>query len=122
MSTEPTWGDPNPASALTERVSAYVGLKPGTPAATERAEYVRQCTTEATALIAAKVDAAKVPPSVWARAVVEVAADLYHRQAARNGVVIFDGGETGVDTVRIGADPLRPAWPLLRPYLGPVIA
>lgn len=100
-----------PERELLEKAAAYVKT---------RAEdaYLIECVTSAQSLIATHVGTAAVPESVLERAVVEVAAELYWRQQARNGVTQFDGGpEAGPELVRIGNDPLRAIRPLLRPYL-----
>jgi len=94
----------------------YVGERnsrdPDTPA------FVAQCDAEAEALVFDHVGSATVPEVILARAVLEVAADLYYRKAARNGVVTFGSGVESASVVRINRDPMTQAYPLLAPYVG----
>ena len=81
------------------------------------------CLLQATALIAKYVGDNVVPVSVLDRAHIEVAADLYHRRNAPNGVVnaqfaLADGG-LGGQAVRVTRDPMKSAYPLLRPWVSP---
>lgn len=101
---------------LEQRVTRYVQAGRG------RESFVTECTNEAIALVDREIGSASVPDSIRDRAVVEVAADLFHRQASRGGVLTFDAGESGVETVRVGLDPLRAARPMLSRWTGPVIA
>lgn len=80
-------------------------------------DYAAQCSIEATELVESIVGTHEVPVSVVDRAVLEVGADLYHRKAARSGLVQFGGGTEAPAVHRIPLDPLRTAWPILRPYL-----
>lgn len=98
-----------------EQVAAFVNA---TDAASR--DFTAQCATEAPALITPYL-AIDPPPAVLDRATLEVAADLFHRKKARNGVTAFDTSDGG-DTVRINRDPMAAAWPILRPYLAPGIA
>lgn len=102
-------------SHLASRVSVHV--KQGATAS----DYVENCTTEAHDLVLAHVGNSKVPERVFERAIVEVAADLYYRRNAVNGLAQFDNGET-LDVLRIGQDPLRPARAMLKPFLGVPLA
>lgn len=65
-----------------------------------------------------------IPPSVYDRAWLAVAVDLFNQRRAPNGVLNqqFSSGEGGTESVpvRISADPLRPARPLLRPWVTPL--
>lgn len=83
--------------------------------------FVAECLDEAAALVDARIGSATVPVVVRRRAVREVAADLYYRRSARNGVVAFNNHEGG-DIIRVNRDPMAPATPLLAPYLAPRIA
>lgn len=85
------------------------------------AAFVAECETRAEALVTQRLGGRAIPEAVRGLAVLEVGADLYHRRAARNGVVSFDSPEA-VQTVRIARDPMRAADDILRPYLGPAIA
>lgn len=116
MSTPTTEPLPPVDQVLVDRVVAYVK-------GASRRPYVEECTGEALELLEHRVGSAGIPTRVWSRAVVEVAAELFHRQQAVAGVVTFDNGpEAPIETVRVRADPLGVALPLLRPYLGPAIA
>lgn len=82
--------------------------------------FVTDCAAEAEAMVAHRlrgVPEGAVPPAVRARAVLEAGADLYWRRSARNGIAAFDAPE-GVQTMRIGRDPMASAEAVLRPYLG----
>ena len=120
-----TWGEANalswsdvetaneqlPVRELIAKAATYVSTR-------EDNTYLIECVTSAQSLVAQHIGTAVIPESVLERAVVEVAAELYWRQQARNGVTQFDGGaEAGPELVRIGNDPLRAIRPLLRPYL-----
>lgn len=61
----------------------------------------------------------RVPPVIIRRAVLEVGADLYNRRQARNGIVGFE--TVDLQPLRIARDPLKAAYDLVDPYLGPVI-
>lgn len=102
--------EPAPEQALIEKAAAYVKTQASNT-------YLVECVTSAQSLVATHVGTATVPASVRARAVVEVAAELYWRMQARNGVTEYGSGEAGPELVRIGNDPLRAIRPLLRPYL-----
>lgn len=109
MST--TTPEPAPDQDLLTKAAAYVKTQASNA-------YLVECVTSAQSLVDTHVGTATVPASVRARAVVEVAAELYWRMQARNGVTEFGGGaEAGPELVRIGNDPLRAIRPLLRPYL-----
>ena len=86
--------------------------------------YLQACCDEASELVStyAGPSAASVPIAVYRRATLEVAADLYHRRSARNGVAGFDDNDLTPAPVRINRDPLVPARPILRPWLGVGIA
>lgn len=109
MSTPTPEGDD--LDALTAKVASYVNSAPANP-------FVVSVTSEAVALVDQHIGrTASVPGPVRTRAVVEVAAELFWRQQARNGLATFDGGEAGPEVVHIGTDPLRAVRPILRPYL-----
>lgn len=93
--------------------------------ATEKdSAFVTECVAEADALIAKRVGDAPIPAPVRDRAVKEVAADLFYRRSARNGVAAFGGGGEGGggEVVRLNRNPLAPAEPILAPFLGPRLA
>lgn len=57
-----------------------------------------------------------VPETVVDRAVLEVAAELFHRKQTKNGISQFATVDTP-SPMRIARDPLVAARPLLAPYL-----
>lgn len=96
--------------ALTRRLSTYVGDLPVN-------EFMTECVIEADALITGQVGGAVVPESVRDRAVIEVAAELFHRKSAPNGIKNFADGFDGAAAIRVARDALVAARPLLAPYL-----
>ena len=104
---------------MTEAVddlAAYVGAA-NVPA--DQA-FVASCLEEGTALVAARVGAQVIPDAIRARAIKEVAADLYHRRRVRNGIANFNGPD--LQPMRITRDPMKAAEDILNPYLAPGIA
>lgn len=95
---------------LTTRLAAYVGDVPID-------DYLRSCVDEATALVGSQVGTAVIPQDVHDRAVMEVAAELYHRRSAPNGIKSFADGLDGATAIRVARDALVAARPLLAPYL-----
>lgn len=70
--------------------------------------------------------AGTIPVTVAEKAWLAVAVEIFNQRRAPNGVLTQqfatpDGGAGGV-AVRVGADPLRPAYGLLKRYLGTGIA
>ena len=68
--------------------------------------------------------AGDIPVLVAERAWLAVAVEIFNQRKAPNGVLnqAFTTGAGGVAAVRIGADPLRPAYGLLGRFLGTGIA
>lgn len=71
-------------------------------------------------------EAGELPESVSDQAVLAVAVESFNQAQAPNGVLtqqfgLADGGSVA-SPVRIGADPMRPAYPLLSMWVDPVIA
>lgn len=85
-------------------------------------DYLNDCATRAIALVAGRVGEATVPASVLEGAQLEVAANLYQRRASATGTSNFGDPEAMGNPMRPALDPMTPAWPLLRPYLGPGLA
>lgn len=81
-------------------------------AAVSRAEATQLVTD----FIGGEANPFSVPQAVLDRAILEVGADLYYRQAARNGVVGIGGDDMG-QIFRLNRDPMAAAYPLLRRYL-----
>lgn len=95
---------------LLERLTAYV------QAHGEIEEDVcKLVLPEARALVARYVGAATPPPEITNLAIIEVAADLFHRKSARNGVM--DLGGTDLAPFRIARDPMKAAYPILAPFV-----
>ena len=95
---------------LPTRLAAYVGDVPIDG-------YLRSCVDEATALVGSQVGSVTIPQEVHDRAVMEVAAELYHRRSAPNGIKSFADGLDGASAIRVARDALVAARPLLAPYL-----
>lgn len=101
---------------LTEKLSAYVR------ASDRDREFVGECADRAVALVASRVGEQPVPASVLSAAHLEVGANLYQRRASAIGTTNYNDPETLGNPMRPALDPMTPAWPMLRPYLGPGIA
>lgn len=104
---------------MAESLSAYV------KASDKDAAYVADCAEQATAMVDQFIadngrTGVTLPPSIKARAVLEVGAELYYRRSARLGIAGLDSEETA--PIRISRDPMRAAYDLLRPYTKPALA
>lgn len=84
--------------------------------------YLTTCVEEAAEMVKHAIGGARVPEEIKRIAEREVAADIYHRRSARNGVAGFDDSDIAPAPVRINRDPMVAARPILRPYLGVAIA
>lgn len=102
-------------AALVVAVATHVDEVEGAP-------FIEDAAQEALDLVTTLVGtrAASIPDGIGRRACIEVAADLFYRRSARNGIVGINSME--VTPVRIQRDPLTPAYPLLVQYLGRGIA
>lgn len=86
------------------------------------------CVAQAQALVDKYVDdycsPSSPPEEVSDRAVMEVAADLWARRKAPNGILnqqfAAGDGDVGVTPIRISRDPLIPARPILAPWVTPL--
>lgn len=101
--------------ATVDQVKAWIGQE-----SPDYDDMLADMLAEATELIDHYLGSATVPTVVHEQAEVVVAADLWNRRAAPNGVIQaqfpgFEGGET----VRIARDPMRPAYPILRRWVPP---
>lgn len=101
---------------LFDRVARYVDALDD---ATDQAN-VTDAVALARQLVTDKIGTRTVPEPVRDSAIVEVAADQYHRRTAHNGIAAVDSVD--VQPFRINRDPLIAAYPILRPYLGLGIA
>lgn len=106
MAPEPTTEN----AALIARVTEYVNALGDADQAS-----VAAAVPEAVELVTHHIGAAQVPEVIRERAIVEVAAELFYRKMARNGVMEFGG--TDLAPFRIRNDPMKAVYPLLRPYL-----
>ncbi|MFC2689486.1 MAG: hypothetical protein ACFN1H_05180 [Propionibacterium freudenreichii] len=100
---------------LAAMLAAYLG---GDGPAVAVTDFLRECVAAAAGLVAHHVGTADVPPEIRARAITEVAAELFNRRNAPNGVASFGDGAGGVIPVRVARDALVAARPLLAPWLG----
>jgi hypothetical protein len=88
-------------------------VAPGMPVT----EYMTRCLDVAALLVASQIGSgANIPTTIVDRATLEVAAELYHRKNAPNGVKNFADGFDGA-AIRVARDALVAARPLLAPYL-----
>lgn len=90
---------------------AYVNAHEADDAALERAW------DSAAALVAAYVGLSVVPPVVLQQATLLVAAELFQRRNAPNGIAQFATPD-GYSGIRVARDPMLSAYPLLRPFTG----
>jgi len=113
----------------TETVQATAPLPGADPAAlatylgdVEADDFLTQCVQVATEMVTTHIGAAQIPTPVVARAVLEVAAELWNRRTAPNGVASFGDGAGGVIPMRVARDAMVAARPLLAPWIGLGIA
>lgn len=77
---------------------------------------LEELVTTAWQLIGAWLGPESVPNTVMSQAVHTTALELQRREKAPGGVLAPFGGEGG--PVRLARDPLTPALPILRPFVG----
>lgn len=81
-------------------------------------EYMTGCVSAASKLIESQIGGGNgIPTEIVDRATLEVAAELYHRRNAPNGIKNFADGFDGAGAIRVARDALVAARPLLAPYL-----
>lgn len=85
-------------------------------------EYAAQCALAAHEMLTRLIGSAKVPDAVYAQALNEVGANLYQRRNHARDTGTGLGLDGSPAFFRPALDPLTPAYPLIRPYLGTVIA
>lgn len=78
--------------------------------------FLSECWVAADELVSSHAGTATVPAGVRARAVLEVASELFHRRNAPAGV-LAQYADVGAAPIRIARDPMTPAYPMLAPYL-----
>lgn len=93
-------------------------------------EDLQACVDQATALVTKYVEDNCGDPIYWPdpsirdRATLEVAADLWNRKSAPNGIVNqqfnIGTGDLGSTPIRISRDPLAAARPILAPWVTPL--
>lgn len=92
----------------------YVGASEG-----EADVLLQGCLEEAVALVDQYAGGAAVPLVILDRAYTEVAADLFNRRNAPNGVINQQFAlEGGGQAVRIARDPMAAAYKLLQRWVG----
>lgn len=77
--------------------------------------YRVKCVARAGVLLAGYIGAVTVPEEIRDLALLEVAADIFHRKTTRNGVAGF--GDMELAPIRISRDPLAAAYPILDNYV-----
>ena len=85
-------------------------------------EFVSSCLDAAEAMITEYIGTGTVPEQVRDQAVLQVASNIFLRRSGRRDITGFTTPDAAVLTQRPALDPLTPARPLLRPYLGVGIA
>lgn len=90
-------------------------------------ETLQNCVTVAGELVRQHTQSDEIrhviPTSVYEKAWLSVAVELYNQRAAPNGVLNQQFSTVNAPSsvpIRIGADPLRPAYPLLAPWVPPL--
>lgn len=92
------------------RLCHYVGDVP-------QDEFIRECVDEAATLVEHHAGGTPAPAEILNRATMEVAAELWHRRNAPNGIKQFADGFDGAAAIRVARDPMVAARPLLAPYM-----
>lgn len=95
---------------LASALERYVGDVP-------RTDYLKECISVAWLSVNHFVGTAVIPPYILDRAVLEVAAELYHRKNAPNGIKSYADAFDGASAIRVARDALVAARPLLTPYM-----
>lgn len=95
---------------LASALGRYVGDVP-------RTDYLKECISVAWLSVNHFVGTAVIPPYILDRAVLEVAAELYHRKNAPNGIKSYSDAFDGASAIRVARDALVAARPLLTPYM-----
>lgn len=104
------------AVTVTE-VAEFIGAVPS-----ELSGLLTRCLAESKDMVDNWVGQNPVPESIRDRAYVEVAADLWNRRNAPNGIsnmqYMTADGSSGAP-IRIARDPMAAAYPILRPFVSP---
>ena len=87
----------------------YVGTKDAT-------DFPQSCLSSGHALVTRYVGkVTTVPQEIFDQAVLMVSSELFHRRNAPNGISQF--ADLGGGAIRVGKDPMAPAYMLLLPYV-----
>jgi len=86
------------------------------------AQFITETAARAAQLVKDKIGDADVPDAVLSAAILEVAANLYQRRQSSIGTTSYGDPEIMGNPMKPALDPLTPAWPLLRGYIGPGLA
>lgn len=95
---------------LASALGRYVGDVPIT-------DYLKECVSVAWLSVTHFAGPAVIPQTILDRAVLEVAAELYHRKNAPNGIKSYADAFDGASAIRVARDALVAARPLLTPYM-----
>jgi len=96
-------------AVLLAEFKEYVGTKDST-------DFPQSCLTAGQALVTKYLGAVTtVPSEIQDQAVLMVSSELYHRRNAPNGISQF--ADMGGGAIRVGKDPMAPAYNLLLPYV-----
>lgn len=95
---------------LFERFAKYVDAL-----GTEEEDNASHSLAEGREMVENFIGSYTVPPATTARAIIEVAAELFHHKLARSGVTDFGG--TDLQPFRIARDPMKAAYPILTQFV-----
>ena len=98
--------------AEVETLKDYVG-------AAASSTYMGQC-LDVAALMVDQEKPTGLPEDIRARAVLEVAAELWHRRNAPNGIKSF-GDLDSASVIRVARDAMVAARPLFQPWTNPLV-
>jgi hypothetical protein len=79
-------------------------------------DFLHSCIEQGQALVVAYVGRHSVPDTVFESCVLQVAAEVFHRRQAPNGIAQFstmDGAP-----IRVARDPMTSVYPILGRYVG----
>lgn len=96
--------------SVIKRLCDYVGQ-------VQRDDFIVECVQQASHLVSNYATNSAAPVEILDRAALEVAAELYHRRGAPNGIKQFADGFDGATAIRVARDPMVAARPLLDPYM-----
>ncbi|MBZ4485992.1 hypothetical protein LQ938_09555 [Microbacterium sp. cx-55] len=94
----------------TDLLREYVG------AGVSHNDLLTRCWETATGLVGVYVGTSVVPAPLLELATLQVAAELFQRQSAPNGIAQFQTPD-GTTGIRVARDPMLSAYPILKPFL-----